>query len=83
MLKNKSLPYNVAMTGEISLRGIVLPVGGIKEKLVRAKNAGIKTVFIPSKTKKTFMMCPMRLNRAWKYGLSTAWMRLPVSFSRK
>lgn len=58
ILKNKALPYNIAMTGEISLRGIVLPVGGIKEKLVGAKNAGIKTVLIPSKNEKDLYDVP-------------------------
>lgn len=42
---------DVAMTGEITLRGRVLPIGGLKEKLLAAKNAGMKTVFVPEKNR--------------------------------
>ena len=40
------------MTGEISLRGLVLPVGGIKEKTVAARRAGIRTVMLPARNRK-------------------------------
>lgn len=43
---------DVAMTGEITLRGRVLPIGGLKEKILAAKNAGIKTVLVPGKNER-------------------------------
>ena len=49
---------NVAMTGEITLRGIVLPIGGLKEKLLAAHRAGIKKVLIPIENKKDLVEVP-------------------------
>ena len=54
------IPVNkdVAMTGEITLRGIVLPIGGLKEKLLAAHRAGIKKVLIPSENQKDLIEIP-------------------------
>ena len=52
MLKNKAIKSHVAMTGEITLRGKVLPVGGIKEKVLAAKRAGMKTILLCNENKK-------------------------------
>ena len=52
LLTSKKLPADTAMTGEISLRGLVLPVGGIKEKAVAAARAGIKRVLMPARNRK-------------------------------
>ena len=51
-ITGKKVRADVAMTGEITLRGRVLPIGGLKEKLLAARNAGIKTVCVPAKNEK-------------------------------
>ena len=51
-ITNKKVRADVAMTGEITLRGRVLPIGGLKEKLLAAKVAGIKTVIVPKENQK-------------------------------
>ncbi|MDB6089874.1 MAG: DNA-binding protein [Gammaproteobacteria bacterium] len=52
LLKGKSVRPDVAMTGEISLRGLVLPVGGIKEKTIAAARAGIRKVILPARNRR-------------------------------
>ena len=47
LVTGKKVPVDVAMTGEVSLRGLVMPIGGLPEKLMAAVRAGVKRVFIP------------------------------------
>jgi ATP-dependent Lon protease len=62
-LANKAVRSDVAMTGEITLRGRVLPVGGLKEKVLGALRAGIRTVIIPEKNKKDLSEFPRYIRR--------------------
>jgi ATP-dependent Lon protease len=59
LFMNQPVQSRVAMTGEISLRGLVFPVGGIKEKVLAALAAGIKQVILPSRNKKDLEEVPL------------------------
>ena len=63
ILINKPVNKDVAMTGEITLRGRVLPIGGLKEKALGALRAGIRTIIIPEKNKKDLAEIPMNVKR--------------------
>jgi ATP-dependent Lon protease len=58
LVTNRTVRSDIAMTGEISLRGLVLPVGGIKEKVVAAARAGITIVALPARNRKDFEDIP-------------------------
>ncbi|HUJ99913.1 MAG TPA: S16 family serine protease, partial [Stellaceae bacterium] len=63
LLTNRPTRSDTAMTGEISLRGLVLPVGGIKEKVTAAVRAGITTVLLPARNKRDLEDIPEEARR--------------------
>jgi ATP-dependent Lon protease len=58
---------DVAMTGEISLRGLVLPIGGVKEKTLAALRAGIDTVMLPTRNRKDLEEIPEHARKQLKF----------------
>jgi ATP-dependent Lon protease len=67
LASNKKVKSSMAMTGELSLTGKVLPVGGIKEKVLAAKRAGIKTILLPQQNEKDLKEVPERHRRGMKF----------------
>ena len=69
VLLNKPVRKDVAMTGEITLRGKVLPVGGIKEKVLAAHRAGIRTILLPAENKADIDDIPQSVRKQLKFVL--------------
>jgi len=67
LLTNRVVRNDTAMTGEISLRGLVLPVGGIKEKVLAAMRAGITTVMLPKRNEKDLQDVPEEARRSLRF----------------
>ena len=67
LLKGKPVNPGIAMTGEITLHGKVLPVGGIREKVIAANRAGIKTVILPEWNRKDLEEVPKYVSRGIKF----------------
>jgi ATP-dependent Lon protease len=66
MLTRNPVKADVAMTGEITLRGRVLPIGGLKEKLLAALRGGIRTVIIPEENRKDLADLPKTVTQGLK-----------------
>lgn len=66
LFTKKSVNQNLAMTGEITLRGRVLPIGGIKEKLLAAHRAGIRNIIIPKDNEKDLQDIPENIKKDLK-----------------
>jgi ATP-dependent Lon protease len=64
---DRKVKRDVAMTGEITLRGNVLPVGGIKEKVLAARRAGVKTVILPKANQKDLIDIPKQVRKELKF----------------
>jgi ATP-dependent Lon protease len=67
LLTGRTVRSDTAMTGEISLRGLVLPVGGIKEKVVAAHGAGIQRIMLPARNRKDFDDIPEEARRELEF----------------
>ena len=63
LLTNRTVKKDLAMTGEITLRGLVLPVGGIKEKVLAAHRAGVKTIILPRWNRKDLEDVPAKVRK--------------------
>jgi ATP-dependent Lon protease len=66
-LTNRAVHHDVALTGEITLRGRILPVGGLKEKSMAAHRAGIKTIIVPKRNQKDMVDIPKKVQRDLKF----------------
>ena len=63
-LTNKPVDNNVAMTGEVTLRGRALPIGGLREKSLAALRSGIKTIIVPKENKKDIAELPKEVKES-------------------
>ena len=70
LFSDRTVRSDVAMTGEITLRGLVLPIGGLKEKTLAAQRAGVKTVIIPKLNEKDLPDVPAEVKENLEFVLA-------------
>jgi ATP-dependent Lon protease len=80
-ITQRKVRKNIAMTGEITLRGKVLPVGGIKEKILAAKRAGITDIVICKENKKNILDIPEDVADVWEFALTDEKVKHPIDFT--
>jgi len=71
LLTGRPVKNDVAATGEITLHGVILPVGGVKEKVLAAKRAGIKTVLLPSQNNHDILRLPEKIKKGLEFKFIT------------
>jgi predicted S18 family serine protease len=84
LLTGRPVRSDLAMTGEISLRGLVLPIGGVKEKVLAMLRAGIRTVMLPARNRRDLEdIPPTRARSSRSSGSTASTMRLPPRCRRR
>jgi ATP-dependent Lon protease len=69
LLLNQAIDKEIAMTGEVSLRGAVLPVGGIKEKVIAAHRSGVKRIILSKQNESDLVDVPEEVRREMRFDL--------------
>ena len=67
LFRNMKIPSNIAMTGEMTLRGRILPIGGLKEKVIGAHRANVKTIFLPKENERDLEEIPEDIKNEIKF----------------
>ena len=69
LISNRPVRPNIGMTGEITLRGLVLPIGGVKEKILAAHRAGLTTIILPRRNESDLEDLPEEVRKAIQFKL--------------
>ena len=69
LISNRPVRPNIGMTGEITLRGLVLPIGGVKEKILAAHRAGLTTIILPRRNESDLDDLPEEVRKAIQFKL--------------